>query len=373
MAPAYLRRRIARAGAPYAVGDTTTFGYIGDADAVGVVTFMARFPAIPPMERMEGTDLWHVTVELPRGSRVEYKLEVTDADRIERIVDPLNRRTASDPFGWNSVAHAPGYVEPDWVRPNGDAPGTLESFEIERSAFGDHRLVSVYLPAGYPDGGPYPVVVLHDGSDLVEFASLTTVLDNLIGTGAMRPAVVALLDPTRRSAEYAASELHAAFVVDDVLPRLVNDFHVADDPQLRVIGGSSLGAVASLATAWYRPGIFASAVLLSGSFVTATGGPLRRGPMFEPVIAFVKAFAAEPARPCDRLWIAVGLFEGLVDDNRALLPVLEATRMEVHYEEVADGHHWQAWRNSLGKALQDLLPMTAHPVEHAPRPRTSLD
>ncbi len=357
MAPAYLRRRIARAGAPYTFDGTTTFAYVGDADDVKVTHFMARFPSFPPMERLDGTELWHVTVELPEGARVEYKLEVVGDHGIDRILDPLNRRTASDPFGSNSVAHAPGYVEPAWVAPDPEVPpGTLTTFPVEGTAFGDDRLVGLYLPPGHPEDGPYPVVVLHDGSDMVEYASLTLVLDNLIAAGAMRPAVVALLDPIHRNREYTASEDHARFVVDDVLSRLVDRFAASDEPDDRVIGGSSLGAVASLATAWLRPGTFGSALLLSGSFVTATGGPLRRGPLFEPVIAFMKTFAGDPGTPVEQAWMAVGIFEGLVDDNRAFRRVLEAAGIDVHYEEVVDGHHWQSWRNSLGEALRDLLP-----------------
>ncbi len=225
MAPAYLRRRIARAGAPYTFDGTTTFAYVGDADDVKVTHFMARFPSFPPMERLDGTELWHVTVELPEGARVEYKLEVIGDHGTDRILDPLNRRTASDPFGSNSVAHAPGYVEPAWVAPDPEVPpGTLTTFPVEGSAFGDDRLVGLYLPPGHPEDGPYPVVVLHDGSDMVEYASLTIVLDNLIAAGAMRPAVVALLDPVHRNREYTASEDHARFVVDDVLSRLVDRF-----------------------------------------------------------------------------------------------------------------------------------------------------
>ena len=107
--------------------------------------------------------------------------------------------------------------------------------------------------------------------------------------------------------------------------------------------------MASLATAWLRPGVFGSAVLLSGSFVTALGGPLNRGAPFQPVIEFVKTFTAKPGRPVDRMSVAVGIFEGLLEDNRALVPVLESTGADVAYEEVVDGHHWQSWRNSLAR------------------------
>ena len=352
-------------GAPYSDHATTTFVYVGDAESVRVVHFMGRFPEIPPLLRLDGTSLWHVTVELPQGSRVEYKLEVTDQERTDRILDPLNRRTASDPFGSNSVAHAPGYADPPWVSPGVDfGLGTVETLEIDHTAFGGTRLFSVYLPDRYPDEAPYPVAVLHDGSDLLEYASLTTVLDNLIGAEAVRPHIAVLLDPTDRSREYAALPEHGRFVTEDVLPHVSAELGGSTHPADRLIAGASLGGVASLATAWRHPGTFGSLVLLSGSFVTGLGGPWKRGPLLRPVVDFVARFTEEPGRPSDRVWMAVGAYETLADDNRRFRPVLQGTGMAVSYREPLDGHHWQSWRNSLGEALRALLP--ADPPDHRP-------
>ncbi len=358
MAPAYLRRRLVRVGTPYTVGRTTTFAYVGDAKAVRVVHFMARFPRIPDMERLGGSDLWHVTVELPERSRLEYKIEVTREGRTDRIVDPLNRRTASDPFGSNSVAHGPGYVDPAWANPSPEAAaGTVEAFDVPSAAFGDERTLSVYLPDGFPDGGPYPLAVLHDGSDLIEYASVDTVLDNLIGTGSVAPLVAVLLDPIDRNHEYAGDPRHTRFVLDEVLTHADRKLHVATDPGLRILGGCSLGAVATLATAAAQPGSFSSLMMLSGSFVTSLGGPWgRTGPVFERVVATMDAFFDSPVRPADRAWMACGAYEGLAADNRALVPALREKGMDVHYEEPPDGHHWVGWRNSIGTALQALLP-----------------
>ena len=356
MAPAYLRRRLARTGSPYRWGDTTTFVYVGDAETVRVVHFMSCFPAIPPLERIDGTEVWFVTVELPRGSRVEYRYEVTSSDRTVLIDDPLNRQTAADPFGVNSVATAPGYSAPVWTAPNVDrVPGQVETVEIESSAFGDARTFSAYLPAGYPNEAPYPAVVLHDGSDLLEYASLATVFDNLIGEGVVRPFIGLLLDPVVRNREYMAAVDHGRFVVEDVLPYAEAELNISTDPSDRVIGGASLGAVASLATAWRHPGTFSSLVLLSGTFVTATGGRWERSEELQPVVEFMTEFSGDPGASADRAWMACGAYEALAADNRVFVPVLEGSGMRVCYGEPKDGHHWISWSDGIGAALQDLL------------------
>jgi len=356
MAPAYLRRRLARVGVPYVSNTTSTFAYVGDAEAVRVVHFLALFPEIPPLERLEGTDLWSVTVELPTASRIEYQLEVVNDDRTQRIVDPLNRSTATDPFGANSVAHGPGSSDPAWSSPAVDAgPGSVESFELGSTVFGDVRTLSIYLPDGFPEGAPYPGVFFHDGSDLIQHAGITTALDNLIGAGALPPMIGVLMDPMDRNREYMALPEHGRFVVDEVLPHCVAEFHISTRPADRIIGGASLGAVASLATAWRHPGVFDGLVLLSGTFVTATGGRWNRSVALQPVVDFVEAFTAGPGRPARQAWVACGAYEGLSADNRAFLPVLKAAGLQVQYTEPRDGHHWHNWRNNIGDGLRALM------------------
>ena len=358
MAPAYLRRRLARAGTPYASGRTTTFVYVGEAESVRIVHFMMMFPEIPPLTRLEDTDLWHVTVELPERSRLEYKIEVVGEDRTDRILDPLNRRTASDPFGSNSVAHGPGYIDPAWATPAADAAiGDLEIIDIGLTAFGDERTLTVYTPDGFPDGGPYPVALFHDGSDLIEYASVTTVLDNLIGAGSVPPIVAVLMDPVDRNREYAASADHARFVLDDVLPHVTTEFNVTSDPRRRILGGASLGAVATLAAAVSAPGPVREPRALVGvvrhlaRWPVAPRGRVLRGGRVHDVVP------GRPVRPARSAWMACGAFESLATDNRAFLPTLRSTGMAVHYEETPDGHHWANWRNNIGTALRALIPL----------------
>ena len=354
MAPAYLRRRLNLAGAPYQDGDTTTFVYVGRADAVRIATFMSLFPPIPPLAQVAGTDVWTVTVRLPTSARVEYKIEVTAEGKTEAIIDPLNPVTALDPFGANSVTHGPGYALPEWAEGAPYRSGAVEKLEIRSQAFDRTCTVGVYRPPVGDVTAPMPLVVIHDASDLVTFADVRTALDGLILGGFTRPFTAVLLDPVHRDVEYAASEQHSRFVVEEVLPAVRTDLGGAA-PAAVIVAGASLGGVAALATGVHHPGVVHDLIVLSGSFVTALGGPWNRGPLFEPVIGFMSDFSTGSIKPADRIWMACGAFESLAADNRALVPVLEAHGSDVSYQEPPDGHHWVSWRDSLGEALIDLI------------------
>jgi hypothetical protein len=102
---------------PIIEGRQGTFVYHGPADAVNLRHWVFGLASSQPFERVEGTNLWHHTLEIPPQSRVEYKLEIVQADRRQWIQDPLNPNLAHDPFGANSVAHGKGYQ-----RPTGPSP-----------------------------------------------------------------------------------------------------------------------------------------------------------------------------------------------------------------------------------------------------------
>src|SRR5690606_22726495 len=53
---------------------TVTFAYHGEATAVQLVHWIHGLESAQPFERLPGTDLWYLSMDLPRASRVEYKL-----------------------------------------------------------------------------------------------------------------------------------------------------------------------------------------------------------------------------------------------------------------------------------------------------------
>jgi len=188
---------------PLAEGSSITFVYRGEAEAVHLKHWVFGLPASQSLNRLDGTDLWYLTLELPAGSRVEYKLEVVRGGRGEWIEDPLNPNRARDPFGANSVAHGSGYQVPEWIAPDPEAPrGKLDEIRFDSQVFG-RRGVALYLPARYRRTRRYPLLVVHDGHDYLAYASLGTILDNLIHRREIPDLIVALTTSPNRLGEYA--------------------------------------------------------------------------------------------------------------------------------------------------------------------------
>jgi len=334
-----------------------TFVWRGEADAVRLRHWIFGLPAAQPLERVPDTDLWHLFRELPPGSRVEYKFEVVRGGEERWVNDPLNPTVAHDPFGANSVCSAFGYRRPGWTLPDAEArPGSLDELRLQSVVFGDERSLKLYLPARFRRSRRYPLLIVHDGSDFLRYADLQTVLDNLIHRLEIAPLIAVLSDPIDRLGEYRGGATHGTFLAEELLPRLQQELPLLEAPAARGLMGASLGAVASLATAWRYPGVFGNLLLQSGSFAFSDIGPHRRDPVFDPVAAFMNAYRANPGHPAERLYVSCGIYESLIYENRSMVPLFQDQGLQVRYEEARDGHHWENWRDRLQSALSWLFP-----------------
>ena len=342
---------------PLVEGSTVTFVYRGEADAVRLMHWIYGLSSSQDFERLPGTDLWFLVMEVPEGSRVEYKLELVHGPEQRLVQDPLNPHLARDPYGANSVVHAAGYVQPDWVDPDPEArQGELVDHVLASEVFGDQRPVQVYLPARFRETRRYPLLVVHDGRDYLRFASLMMVLDNLIHRLEIPPMIVALVQSQNRLHEYAADPRNADFLVQELIPTLESTYPLVGTPSARGLMGASFGAVASLAAAWLHPGFFGNLLLQSGSFAFTDIGDHDRGPVFDPIVEFMNSFRESPGRPAERLYVSCGTYESLIYYNRSLVPLLQSTGMSVRYSEVRDGHNWENWRDRLREGLSWLFP-----------------
>jgi len=342
---------------PIVEGPAITFVWRGEAEAVHLKHWVYGLSTAQPLARVEGTDVWFLTLELPVGSRVEYKLEIVRGGHGEWIEDPLNPNRARDPFGANSVAHGEGYYVPPWIHADPTVRrGMLDEIMIDSATFG-RRGVGIYLPARYTKTRRYPLLVVHDGHDYVRYAGLVTILDNLMHRLEIPDVVVALTSSPDRLVEYAADPRHATYLTDELIPQLERALPLEGRPQGRTLMGASFGAVASLATAWHRPGFYGRLVLQSGSFAFADiGDRNHRGPLFDPIVAFVNQMRARPLAVSERIFISCGIYESLIYENRSLVPVLQSTGMDVRYVEAPDGHNWENWRDRLRDGLSWLFP-----------------
>ena len=342
---------------PIVQGTKITFAYVGAADRVRLRHFIFGLPSVPAFRRAGHSELWTHTLEVPVCSRFEYKIEVVHAERSEWILDPLNPSKAHDPFGANSVCHSSGYVVPDWVEERVETrKGSMDSLTIKSRAFGDERALRVYLPSRFRRRARYPLLGVHDGDDYLMFSRMMTVLDNLTHRLEIPSMIVALTNPRDRLVEYADSERHARHLVEEIVPAMEENFPLVGTPSSRGLMGASFGAVASLAAAWRYPKFFGKLMLQSGSFGFTDIGEHQRGPVFDPVVRFVNAFRERPGQPADRLFVSCGTYESLIYENRSMVPLLQATGMDVRYVEARDGHCWENWRDRMREGLSWLFP-----------------
>ena len=145
-------------------------------------------------------------------------------------------------------------------------------------------------------------------------------------------------------------------MVEELIPGLERLYPLRQEPAERGLLGASFGAVASLATASRHPGHFGRLLLQSGSFAFTDVGQHDRGPAFDEVVRFVNRFRREPGKPVEKVFLSCGIYERLINENRSLVPLLQAAGMEARLVEARDGHNWENWRDQLRAGLSWLFP-----------------
>jgi enterochelin esterase-like enzyme len=343
---------------PIVEGRHCTFLFRGEADEVHLAQRILGLPGRLPMRRIRGTTLWFTVLEVPDGSRINYQLEVRRDQHVERFNDPLNPKRSHSPFGDTSVCFASGYITPEWTFPDDNAaPGELIELVVDSPALQRDCRATIYLPARFRRTESYPLLVVHDGGEFLQYAAMKVVLDNLIHRREIAQPIVAFLHPQDRLVEYANSPEHARFLSHELLPKLEAEFPLVRNRSGRGLLGASFGAIAALSAAYRSPRRYGSLVLMSGSFVSAGQGTDHGGgPVFDPVVKFVNRYRDRPRRVADRLFVSCGSYEPLIIPNRSIVPVFEATGMDVRYVEARDGHTWENWRDRLRDALTWVYP-----------------
>lgn len=343
---------------PIVEGPSVTFVWRGEADAVNLRHWIYGLPSSQALARLGGTDVWWLIVEIPPSSRVEYKLEIVRGGGSELVADPLNPNFARDPFGGNSAVYSQGYQAPQWIQPDPESrPGAMEELLIGSAAFGDRRRVLLYFPARFRRSRRYPLLFVHDGLDYLQYTNMRTILDNLIHRLEIPEMVVAFANSQNRLQEYANDERHARWVTEELFPFLEGRFPLVGKPAGRCLMGASFGGVASLSTAFRYPGFYGRLLLQSGSFAfTDIGKHNHRGPLFDPVVAFMNEFRQERRPVAEKLFVSCGMYESLIYENRSLVPLLQDIGMEVRFVEARDGHNWENWRDRLREGLSWLFP-----------------
>jgi enterochelin esterase family protein len=128
--------------------------------------------------------------------------------------------------------------------------------------------VTLYLPARFRRTVAYPLLVVHDGGDFLQYAAAKTVLDNLdppAGRRRARRGVRAAGRPARR---VRRTHPHTpASSPGSCCRGWSRELPLVGGRSGRCLLGSSFGAVAALSAGLPRADTYGALALMSGSFV----------------------------------------------------------------------------------------------------------
>jgi hypothetical protein len=255
------------------------------------------------LQRLAGTDIWHISVPLPRGMRAAYQLVVNPVrypaavgqvvDRFERAqVQQLTaQRDALNPHMWHAgspelpsgpaALHAHRSVldlatgmglqnqATDQVWP--PLAGSLQHLQFHSRQLGNTRSLSLYLPPGSHAQASLPLLILFDREAYLERVQLPQRLERWVAQGQIQPhALLLVSNPTR---DHRAKELpphspaFGQMLSTELMPWLyAQQPALARDASQVTVAGSSYGGLAAAYLAWSHPESFGKVLSLSGSF-----------------------------------------------------------------------------------------------------------
>lgn len=127
------------------------------------------------------------------------------------------------------------------------------------------REIKVYLPPAYDEGEErYPLLVVNNGIQALQYGKMDRSLDNLIGAS-VAPMIVAFVPPLQIYREYGGrfTDEYATLLVDEIVPDLENRYRTVRDRDSRAIMGAHIGALAAVYTALHHPRVFGKVALQS--------------------------------------------------------------------------------------------------------------
>ena len=190
----------------------------------------------------------------------------------------------------------------DSLPQEGIPKGTLEGpFEFHSKIIaGTVRRYWIFVPAQYDRKKPKPanLLVFQDGQRATNpngSLRVPQVMENLIGKGQMPvtigvfitpgnlgetyPTDLDMKNPDHRAQEYdALNDAYARFLIEELLPEVEKTYKLTDDPEKRVIGGTSSGAICAFTVAWNRPDYFRRVISMIGSYTSIGYVPAQTGP-----------------------------------------------------------------------------------------------
>jgi len=333
-------------GNPLIEGNLVTFLWQGKS-APRLIDDMHGWEDHPQRMKRIAKELWGFSMELSADAYVEYAFY--EPDNKQRIADPLNSKTVYNGLGnYNHFFSMPAYSPAALAEFRKKIPhGKVTCHVVDTWMLADNGQRDVYLYRP-PVKEPAPLLVVYDGMDYLERAKLNVIVDNLIHEKRIQPIAMAFLQNggDQRGVEYACADATVMWLDNVILPLARKKLNLLDIETHRGaygVMGASFGGLMSVYTGLRMPEIFGRVISQSGVFES-------EGRDF----AAVDLIRARQSREI-KLWMDIGRYDWLLEDNRRLQPILQENGYNVAYREFSGGHNYTCWQNEVGNALEEIF------------------
>lgn len=343
---------------PIVEDNVVHFVYRGPGEDLAVAGDMIGARQEKSMSRVEGTDLFHYSMELDVDARANY-LFMRD---YESLTDPLNERKTESAVLTEDMEMAfagettemSWFAMPDWKAPSflgePERQGRIEAHELESVSIGAKHSFDVYLPAGYDDGDrPYAVAYVHGGAAALERGRMPRALDNLLGTR-VEPVIVVFIGA--QPPMFGSPAPYAQMLIGELIPFVDETYRTIPSAEGRASLGNGSLAFPAWLCALMQPGVFGKVATQSGMFFDFAMGPLQ------------SMLKTSTEQPLDLYvdWGKYGLRSSdedfdLADASRALVALLIEKGYTPAGGEVHDGTGWSSWGNRTDAVFEALFPL----------------
>ena len=112
------------------------------------------------------------------------------------------------------------------------------------------------------------------------------------------PDNLGMSNPDHRADEYdVLNDAYARFLIEELLPTIGAKYKLTDDPEQRVIGGTSSGAICSFTVAWQRPDYFHKVISMIGSYTGIGYRPAEDNKVFPGGDLYPTLIRKNPIKP----------------------------------------------------------------------------
>ncbi len=317
-----------------------------------VTDYVADFTL--PMTRMDGADIWTLTLSVPRDVEAVYSFLVERDGRVERWSDPANPARMGGQDG-ESLLRLDRAPRADIHRPLAfDETIPAQRLTVDSAALGRPVRLDLFRAPGAPDDAP--LLILYDAFLWGERARASDMLARLATRGDIPPTHLVLIDQLDPASADHAYRDQAAFIADELLPALQAEAGLTPRRETTLLAGASRRGLSASLTALARPDRIGGVISLSGSFYWAPDG---EAPEW--------ASRQLPAAPDDapRFHLAAGRLETvrtrtnqdhvMLETNRSMAQALTEYGYPVELAVYPGGHDIAGWRSALAVGLEALL------------------